>query len=337
MDAKRAEALALYRANRPEAVAALTALAAGGDRRDLLALGYALKMVCRYEEAEAAFRRASAIKPLDTGAAEALAQVVLGQGRWAEGFALFEQRRTRVMHPARELPFPEWQGEDLTGKRLLVVREQGAGDQMLTARFLPHLGCEVTYAGPPELQRLLAPLVSRYVATDGAGGAKLERHDYWTPSLSLPHRVGVTPETLRLPPIQVGAEAGGQGIGFVGQGNPFFRYDACRSLPDHLCAEVLSWPGVVDLRPQATGARDFADTAEIISSLACVVSSDTSVAHLAGLMGKPVFILLAAFHPDWRWMRERPDTPWYPSARLIRQANPGDWAEVVERVVAELS
>ena len=92
-------------------------------------------------------------------------------------------------------------------------------------------------------------------------------------------------------------------------------------------------PGeVIDLDPKATGARDFADTADLVAGLDLVVAVDTAVAHLAGAMGKPGFVLLPAVDTDWRWLRDRTDSPWYPSLRLFRQAEPGAWDPVVDAV-----
>jgi ADP-heptose:LPS heptosyltransferase len=112
--------------------------------------------------------------------------------------------------------------------------------------------------------------------------------------------------------------------------------DAVRSLPPGITAQLLDLPGAVDLRPESTGARDFYDTASIIAGLDLVISVDTSVAHLTGAMGRPVWVLIPHLS-DWRWVSPENDNPWYPSARLFRQSSPGDWGGVVERVKAALA
>jgi ADP-heptose:LPS heptosyltransferase len=121
------------------------------------------------------------------------------------------------------------------------------------------------------------------------------------------------------------------------RGNPGHANDAHRSLPDDFGRELLALPGAVDLDPSSTGARDFQDTAEIVAGLDLVISVDTSVAHLAGAMGKPVWILLPAVSVDWRWMSARADTPWYPSARLFRATEAGGWRAVMDEVGAAMA
>jgi hypothetical protein len=150
----------------------------------------------------------------------------------------------------------------------------------------------------------------------------------------------------RLPP-------GGSAIGVVWAGNPEHINDRNRSIPLAMFRRILdAAPGrVVPLQPERSpadaallatlptvldpGHADFADTAAIIERLCLVITVDTAVAHLAGALGRPVWTLLP-FSPDWRWLLDREDSPWYPSMRLFRQPAPGDWASVVERVAVEL-
>jgi ADP-heptose:LPS heptosyltransferase len=126
-------------------------------------------------------------------------------------------------------------------------------------------------------------------------------------------------------------------VGLVTRGSPTHRNDAHRSLPDALAAELRAAPGAVSLHPEDSGARDLQETAEIIAGLDLVVTVDTAVAHLAGSLGKPTWVLLPAHGCDWRWLRDRLDSPWYPSVRLYRQAAPGGWSEVVAAVRRDLA
>jgi hypothetical protein len=260
-----------------------------------------------------------------------LAQALLAAGDLERGFRMYETRfeRTagRVAKPA--MPFPEWAGEDLRGRSILVVPEQGFGDQIMYARFVLDLadrGATVSMVAPPELAALFAHLPATIYAQ--RPGLTLPRADVWCMAGSLPARLGVTLGGLRAAPYLPSVE-GGAGVGVVSQGRA--TPDPNRSLSAEAAAELMSWPGVVSLAPEDTGAADFEATRRRIESLACVVSIDTAVAHLAGAMGKPTFLMLPHL-PDWRWMRDRADSPWYPSMRLIRQRAPGDWGSVLADV-----
>ena len=129
-------------------------------------------------------------------------------------------------------------------------------------------------------------------------------------------------------------------IGVMTTGNPNHTNDANRSLPPALAQRLLRLPGATSLALADTGASDFADTAAIIAGLDLVITVDTAVAHLAGALGRPVWILIPSIMTDWRWMEGRTDSPWYPSATLYRQSNAGDWAPEIARIetaVAKLS
>jgi hypothetical protein len=297
-------------------------------------LGVLLKVTGREAQAEAIFRKGIQTTPSHQLGLE-LSHLLLGQGRWEEGWPLYEHRIGLVAtEPA--LSFPKWRGEPLDGRSLLIWWEQGFGDQIQFARFAPLLArqASVTILAGPELAELFETLAGvKVIRAEGA--VDIPRHDYWTLPCSIPQFLSVTPDTLPSAPYLHAASRGGGGVGVVTCGNPRHLNDAHRSL-DAASALRLKKLGR-SLAPEDTGAAIFKDTAEIVAGLDLVVTVDTSVAHLAGALGKPVWILLPAIKTDWRWLKGRLDTPWYPSARLFRQRAAGQWGAVVDEVVEALA
>jgi len=278
-----------------------------------------------HEAAIQLFRAALEADPARDETAGTLALSLLREGHYAEAWPLHERRRNldHLRIPAPPSHWPEWRGESIAGKRLAVLGEQGLGDQIMFARFLEPLraqGAEVRFACAPELVSLLGgqPTVSR---------ADL---DLWALAMSLPLLLGTTVETLPPPVALPVSWRGGSGIGVMVTGNPQFAKDRQRTPPPEIQAELLSLGR--DLRPEATGARDFLDTAKIVADLDLVISIDTAVAHLSASMGVPTWILLPTPGNDWRWLRHRTDSPWYPSARLFRQPRPMDWRGVLRSI-----
>jgi hypothetical protein len=215
--------------------------------------------------------------------------------------------------------------------------EQGFGDQIMFARFVRRLAAlraEVSILAPQPLARLFAALPARVITATGE--VTIPRHDYWIMPGSLPGRLGVTEQTLPATPYLPGA-AGGAGVGIAWRGDPRHPNDAHRSLPPELGRTLLNLPGAISLLPEDTEAADFAATADMVRGLARVITFDTSIAHLAGAMGKPTWVLLPALNCDWRWQGGRADTPWYPSVRLFRQPAPGAWGPVLDAVHAALA
>jgi tetratricopeptide (TPR) repeat protein len=311
-------------------------------------LGNVLADLGRTAEAEAEYRAALAGHPDDLAAQLALAGLLLSLDRYAEGWPLLEARTAlnpRAV-PAVNVRYPQWRGEPLAGKSILVWLEQGFGDQIQMARFarsLKALGAaHVTLAARPALAHLFSTAGADQVLEAPLGATLSVRpHDYWTRYFSLPEALGVTVETipgapyLAAPDDRRGAGEGFSGVGLCWRASPTGFNGSQKTVPDEAVAPLLA-AGAVSLHPEDTGARDFADTAAILARLDLVVSIDTSVAHLAGALGKPCWTLLPAVRCDWRWGRGRATSPWYPTMRLYRQAQAGRWDREIAQVMADL-
>ena len=302
------------------------------------------------KEAESALRQALRLAPpawRSRGGCEyVLGQCLLASGRYTpEAWRALDGRHSKqslpVPTPAGAVTTPEWRGEDLRGRHLQIWPEQGLGDEIQFARFAPWLaasGARVTLICRSPLASLFESMGVEVCSLDHVIAAGAPAADFWVMIWGIPARAGVTLENLPSAPYlttKTTRSVAGR-VGVVTRGSPTHPNDARRSLPAELASELLMLPGAVSLHPEDTGARDFLETAEIVAGLDLVITVDTSVAHLAGAMGKPVWIMLPAIETDWRWMRERTDSPWYPSATLYRQAEAGDWRSVIERVKADL-
>ena len=285
----------------------------------------------RLQEAEVLFRHSLAETPDNDEARINLAMAVLAQGRLSEGSALYEARLARMSSPT--LPVPRWNGGALDGKRVLIWPEQGLGDQIMVARYVHRLaarGCDVTFVCAPALVRLFEQSLPATVLP-ARGTINFPDPDVWLWAMSLLAAMGGTP-TPNAPYLRANPNRKQFRIGVATRGSPTNINDEHRSLPDEVASALLSLPEAGSLLPEDTGAVDMLETAEIIAGLELVISVDTSIAHLAGALGKPIWILLPAYATDWRWQLERRDTPWYPSAQLFRQPVPGDWTSVVSSV-----
>lgn len=295
-------------------------------------------------EAEAVYREVLGVWPDLKIALDNLAILLLAQGRYAEGLPLYEGRfgRAGTREAKPQLSFPEWDGGPVGS--LLIWGEQGFGDRIQFARYAPALaarGIKMTMLVPPELSVLFMGLGIDLITASGE--IEIPRHDAFVMSSSLPHRMGARIDTLpgeaylRAPSFRLVRPPSTARIGVVTGGDPRHHNDAHRSLPAEAAARLMALSAdMISLNPKQTGARDFADTAAIIHGLDLVICVDTSVAHLAGAMGKPVWILLPDHDTDWRWLRGRDDSPWYPTARLFRQPAPGAWGPVIDEVSAAL-
>ena len=292
-------------------------------------LAFDLERAGRYDDAIATLRATLEKYPGLDDVQWRLGLMLLREGQFEEGWRLFETRPISMGgRPGGKptLSMPEWDGRPV--RSLLILQEQGLGDQIMFARYAAHFrdqGVAVSILCHPLLARLFERMGNVQVIP-GQGRVQLPAAEAWALGPSLPGLSGITPSQPYLR-----ANAGGTGVGVLSQGNPGHVNDAARSLPPQAAAELAAIPGAIDLAQAATGAQDLEDTARVIEGLDTVVCVDTAVAHLAGAMGKRCFLLLP-FVPDWRWMRDRSDSPWYPSMRLFRQPAPGDWASVTGEV-----
>jgi tetratricopeptide (TPR) repeat protein len=330
----------------------------------------------RLPEAERAYREALALRADYGDARFGLAVLLLGMGRFDEGWRLYESRYGQpsfVHHKTRALlACPQWQGETLAGKSLLVWQEDGLGDMLQFSRYFALLKAQgaahIAFVCAPALHRLMARVDGVDSVLDHAAGlARASGYDCWTSLLSAPHYLRTTvdtiPRAVQLTPEAVLVEQWrpmldalppGRRIGLVWKGNAKHHNDANRSMPSlTTLAPLWSVPGLrfVSLQkgqgedearnPPAgqplldLGAKvtDFADSAAIVAQLDLVICVDTSIAHLTASLGKPCWVMLPERDLDWRWMHERDDSPWYPrTLRLFRRALGEDWSASVERV-----
>jgi Flp pilus assembly protein TadD len=367
---------ALHRQRRyGEAVQAYrAALAANPDHASAWTnLGVALNEQWVMDEALAAHDKARALAPADAQIRCNRAMALLMAGQFAKGFAEFEHRwRTPGMAP-HGMVQPQWAGEDLDGKRILLHAEGGFGDTLQFIRYaklLVRRGATVMARVQTPLLRLLRRNFGEITFFDETGF--VPAHDVHCPMLSLPHGFRTTLESMpaatrylaacpaKSAAWRTGLAGIGPGlrVGLVWQGAPllgvaeFRAMNARRSVPAASLAPLGDVPGVrlVSLQyGEPNGARpalpifdpmagvgDFDDTAALIDALDLVISVDSAVAHLAGAMGKPVWVL-SRFDACWRWLAHRRDSPWYPQLRVYRQQAPGDWNGVIAAVAADLA
>jgi Flp pilus assembly protein TadD len=327
-------------------------------------LGAALHDVGRSEEAIAAHTRAIELNPRSAPPHYNLALTLLQSGDFVRGFTEYEFRAYSVWS-RNQFKTPPWDGHDLAGRSILVHGEGGFGDIIQFSRFVPMVkdrGGRVIFQVLPELVRLFASLGGAETVVSKSEPAPA--FEYHCPLLSLPHIFGTMLETVpNKPYLSADAALARQWAGrFAGEtrrriglawtGSPRLRSHHIRTVPLESVAALGDLPNVriASLQqdhPRAeppTGVKwdnwmsevgDFADLAGLIANLDLVVSADTAAAHLAGAMGKKVYLLLPQFG-DWRWLRNRADSPWYPSMTIIRQQSAGDWAGVVARLVEYL-
>lgn len=349
------------------------------DPRFLEALsnkGDALQALGRHADAVAAYRAVLASRPQQVTTHLNLGMALLKLGRFEEGWREFEWRwRDRQLSPYfRPFDQPQWDGAALPGGTILIHGEQGIGDTLMMARYIPLVAARcasVVLECQPGMAAALdwMPGIRPHLSAVLARGEPLPKFDRQVPMMSLPGLFGtdlgsipgqepylVVPEAekaawaARLPPSP------GLRVGLVWAGDPAFINDRFRSPRLAPMLPLLDIPGIqFVLLQKGAGRRDLegmrlpanvvdadpwigslADTAGLLANLDLLVSSCTAPVHLAGAMGVPSWVLLP-YDADWRWFLERPDSPWYPSVRLFRQTAPGDWTGSIARVSAALA
>ncbi|SDR22748.1 Tetratricopeptide (TPR) repeat [Rhizobiales bacterium GAS191] len=332
-------------------------------------LAVVLQQAGRHEEALAEYERAISIDPDHLGARFNLSLLLLLRADFARGWREYEHRWHLLEVNKPKFAQPEWQGENLDGKTILLHSEQGFGDSIQCLRYVHQVaarGGRVVLRLERPLVRLAASLPGHIVITPT--NARPPAFDVWCPLLSLPRILGTRPDSIPSAVPYLGARPviverwqrrlailPGLKIGLVWGGSPQHVNDFRRSIELQRLKPLLeivgvSWvslqvgPRTADLAALPVGTMtdlsaelsDFAETAGAILNLDLVIAVDTAVAHLAGALASPAWIMLP-FSPDWRWLLERGDSPWYRTLRLYRQKTPGDWDDVVARLTTDLA
>jgi tetratricopeptide (TPR) repeat protein len=324
----------------------------------------------RLAEAEISFREALRFDPDSPGANYNLGNVLLTQGRLQEGWKLYEWR-DRVKDSGivrRPLPMPLWDGTDLRGRSILLFTEQGFGDSIQFIRYLPmirQMGAKVFAACYPQLEQLFR---GQFDVDQWLSDQAIPSADFYSPLPSLPGIFGTTLQTIPANIPYLFADAtlrerwknrlaavDGLKVGIVWSGRPEYRNNINRSLALSRLAPLAKVRDIrffslqkgiaaqqiqicraeIELMDWTDELANFADTAALIANLDLIITVDTAVAHLSAAIGKPTWVLLQ-FVPDWRWLLDRDDSPWYPTMRLFRQIEKGNWENPIRRIADAL-
>ena len=334
-------------------------------------LANALRKKGMWRQSIATFQQSLALAPAQPQARFHLALLLLLVGDFEHGLPMMEVRWETLPPSQRpNLPVPMWDGSPLNGRRILLYSEQGFGDTIHFARYLPLVearGGKAIVLCQPELRTLLQSM--RGERQIFAEGQPLPPFDLHCPLVSLPLVMGTRMNSMPADVPYLFADAtraqrlrqritetaGPKKVGLAWSGSAQNVGGRHRSIPLAALAPLAQVPGITffslqkgpDLFPSPKPPRmqlidwtgelhDFADTAALIAGLDLVITIDTAVAHLAGAMGKPTWTLLS-FGSDWRWFIDREDSPWYPTMRLFRQPVLGDWQTPVNRIAQELA
>lgn len=338
-------------------------------------LGFIAYRQRRIEQAVSYYEQALNIRADNASAHFNLGLALLLLGDYRRGFAEYEWRWQTGQFTPFQCPHQRWEGQTLPGQTLLIHTEQGAGDAIQFARYIPlaaqRVG-KVIVVCSGDLLPLFAMLPGIAEIRE-PGTIQVAEFDTYLPLLSLPRIFGTTPETIpaQTPYFDLAAlkrrKAGNlpvlppspqqrKKVGIVWAGSPTHRNDQRRSCPIREFLPLLQMPEIAfyslqkgersrELESLPSGVKvydlesqlhDFGGTALLIEQLDLVISVDTSVVHLAGALGKPVWTLIS-YVPDWRWGLEGETTPWYPNLRLFRQNREGDWGEVIAHVSEALA
>jgi tetratricopeptide (TPR) repeat protein len=335
-------------------------------------MGIALEDLARPREALDIYHQTLTLQPNFPQAHMSTGMVNLLLGNFPNGWTEYEWRKKCPHVPMqRNLPQPQWTGDNPHGKTILLHWEQGFGDTIHFIRYAPllaKLGAKVIVKCQPQLLTLITRVDG--ISSIAAKEQLLPPFDLQCPLLSLPIAFGTTLETipaqipyLSAPPDRatawserIGPTDGRLRVGLAWAGQPKHRNNRRRSMQLDQFAPLaqiksarffslqksaptsspITPPPGMDFTNWTSDLSDFSETASLIANLDLVISVDTSVAHLAAAMGKPVWLLLP-FVPDWRWMLDRTDSPWYPTMKLFRQPAIGDWATVIANITRALS
>jgi FKBP-type peptidyl-prolyl cis-trans isomerase 2 len=330
-------------------------------------LGNTLVAKGQFNDAMQSYKKAIEINPGHADAQWSLGLINLRLGNFEEGWKGYEWRwELKDVMPKRDFSQPLWDGHDISGRTILLHAEQGFGDTLQFIRYAPLVaqrGAKIVVECQKELVSLLKDTdgVSRVIAR----GEELPDFEVHCPLLSLPLVFGTKLKTIpaKIPYVntdpalvrkwrsKIEQDKSAVKVGLVWAGNPKLKFGHSRSCPIGTFSKLAQRSDVVFYSLQKGEAEgqaknppegiklidtseeihDFSDTAAIIKNLDLVISIDTSAAHLAGSLGKPVWVLLP-FVPDWRWMTTREDSPWYPTMRLFRQPAAGDWESVINHI-----
>ena len=328
---------------------------------------FSLSELQQFEQAFALYERVAALDPDNATMRWNTGLLHLLRGDFEKGWVRRDARWDALSQERRSFTQPAWRGELVEGKTVLLYSDEGLGDTLQYARYVPMLaarGARIILQVEPSVRPLLSgiPGVSQCLSTTA-----LPEFDLHCALSNLPLIFGTRLETIpsEVPYLQAPANRlrawedrlgrhDRLGVGLVWSGSPAHQNDHNRSIPLQMLAPILDCSArfislqkgvrdsdrpflaertdVIDLAEELT---DFTETAALVSCIDLVITVDTSVAHLAGALGRPVWLLLP-FTPDFRWLLDRDDSPWYPTARLFRQSASREWPTVIERVRAEL-